>query len=179
MVVDYTYPKASRIVAFYKGENVHPLKYTIQEMWKWEGRQIEGIHSFIQWLFPLDEPSANNFKAPILTKDEIVQFRTDVTVRDNMMMSLRIMLKYYGFTLDPDGETIQKADDFEARSGWIYPSNHNYLRITRILKSLVLLDFEKEAHMFFVALREVYHTHRNYIGPVTYEYWCDAVGERD
>jgi hypothetical protein len=100
-------------------------------MWKWEGRQIEGIHSFIQWLFPLDEPSANNFRAPILTKDEIVQFRTDVTVRDNMMMSLCIMLKYYGFTLDPDGETIQKADDFEARSGatwlFVYPSTYRSL----------------------------------------------------
>jgi hypothetical protein len=171
--------KPSRIVAFYKGQNVHPLKYTIQEMWAWESRQIESIHSFIQWLFPLDEPSANNFKAPILTEAEIVEFRADGTIRQNMMMSLRMMLKYYGFAISPDASSIQKASDFEARSGWIYPSNHNYLRITRILKSLMLLAFEDQARKFFAALKDVYRTHRLYIGPVTYKFWCEAVGERD
>ena len=176
-VVDPRDHRKSRIVAFYKGEDVHPLKYTIQEMWTWEGKQIEGIHSFIQWLFPLDEPSTNNVKAPILSEAEIEEFRTNSTVRENMMKSLRMMLRYYGFTFAPDGKSIQKSSDFEARSGWIYPTNHNYLRITRILKSLMLSGFDAEARMLFAALRDVYGTHRRYIGPVTFKFWCDAVGE--
>jgi hypothetical protein len=177
-VVEQNDVNKSRIVAFYKGENVHPLKYTIQEMWTWEGRQIEGTHSFIQWIFPLNEASANSFKAPILNDQEIEEFKTNAKVRENMMMSLRMMLKYYGFAFAPDGESIQKAIDFEARSGWLYPSNHNYLRVTRILKSLMLLDFQKEARAFFAALRNVYQTHHRYIGPITWKFWCEAVGER-
>lgn len=167
----------SEIVAFYKGENVHPLKYTIDEMWKWEAKQIEGIDSFIHWLFPLDEPSEGNLKAPILTKDDIAEFRTNGQIRENLMMSFRMMLRYYGFTYAPDATSIERASDFEARSGWLYPSNHHYLKITRILKCLMLLDFEDVAHMFFSALREVYGTHRMYIGPVTYKFWRNTVGE--
>jgi hypothetical protein len=146
-------------------------------MWKWDVRQIEGLHSFIQWLFPLNEPSANDLKAPILSEAEITEFRTDAKVRANMMMSFRMMLNYYGFALAADGRSIAPSPDFEAKSGWIYPSNHNFLRITRILKSLMLLSFQDEARMMFAALKEVYLTHRIYIGPVTYKYWCNAVGE--
>ena len=171
--------KVSRIVAFYKGENVHPVKYTLEEMWTWEARRIETIHNFIQWLFPLDVPSANSFKVPILTAEDIVEFRTDAEIRRKLMMSLRMMLKYCGFRFTADATAIEKSDDFEARSGWIYPSNHNYLRISRILNCLMLLDFRDQAHMFFDALKDVYRTHRRYIGPVTYKFWCDAVGERE
>jgi len=168
----------SRIVAFYKGQNVHPLQYTIEEMWTWEGRRVETIHNFIQWLFPLNVASANSFKAPILTEEDIQQFKTDAEIRGRLMQSLRMMLKYYGFTFAKEGSQIVKAKDFEARSGWLYPSNHNYLRISRILNCLMLLDFDQEAHMFFRALREVYRTHRIYIGEVTWGHWCRAVGER-
>jgi Opioid growth factor receptor (OGFr) conserved region len=167
----------SRIIEFYKGENVHPLKYTIEEIWTWEGRRVETIHNFIQWLFPLDVPSANSFKAPILTTEDIEEFRTNTEIRNRMMKSLRMMLKYYGFAFAEGGGGIAKANDFEARSGWIYPNNHNYLRISRMLKCLMLLDFPKEAHMFFSVLKDLYRTHRRYIGPTTYEYWCKAVEE--
>jgi len=37
----------SRIVSFYKGENVSP-PYTIQEMWTWEGRRVEATYTFIK-----------------------------------------------------------------------------------------------------------------------------------
>jgi Opioid growth factor receptor (OGFr) conserved region len=36
-------------------------------------------------------------------------------------------------------------------------SNHNHLRITRILKSLRLLGLEAEATAFFVCLADIYH----------------------
>jgi len=168
----------SIIVSFYKGENVHPLKYTIQEMWTWEGRQIEGIHTFIQWLFPLNEASANSFNAPILSKEDIEEFKSDDVMRQNLMKSFRIMLRYYGFAFTDDELSIAKANDFETRSGWIYPSNHNYLRISRILKCLMLLDFQDEAQMLFSELKEIYRTHSKYIDPITYQYWCKAVGSK-
>ena len=154
----------SRIVAFYRGENVHPLRYTIEEKWTWEGRRVEATHNFIQWLFPLDVASANSFKAPILTKEDIQEFKTDSTIRARLMESFRMMLKYYGFTFANDRKSILKAEDFESRSGWLCPSNHNFLRISRILNCLMLLDFQNEAHMFFGALKEIYRTHARYIG---------------
>jgi hypothetical protein len=144
-------------------------------MWTWEGRRVEATHTFIQWLFPLDVPSGNSFGAPILIKEDIQQFRTDPEIRTNLMKSFQMMLKYYGFAFSNDNKSIVKASDFEARSGWIYPSNHNYLRISRILNCLMLLGFTTEAEMFFNVLDEVYKTHRRYIGPTTYQYWEKAV----
>jgi hypothetical protein len=167
----------SRLLDFYRGQDVHPLRYTIEEMWTWDGRRVETLHNFIQWLFPLDVPSANSFKAPILTKEEIAEFKTDPELRRRLMESLRMMLRYYGFQFADDGSAIEKAKDFETRSGWLYPENHNYLRISRILNCLVLLGFSGEARMFFEALREIYRTHRRYIGEISWGHWCRAVGE--
>jgi hypothetical protein len=166
----------SIIVAFYQNENVHPLKYTLEEMWTWDDRKIESLHSFIQWMFPLKEPSANSLDAPILTKEDIEQFKTDPEIRARLMKSFLMMIHYYGFAFSDDNTSIVKGPDFETRSGWLYPSNHNYLRITRILKCLVLSNFQNEAVMFYKALEEIYKTHGRYIGPTSYRYWCNAVG---
>ena len=89
-----------------------------------------------------------------------------------------MMLEYYGFKFTTNKTAIVKANDFESRSGWIYPSNHNYLRISRIIKCLMLLDFQDEAQMFFSVLKGMYKTHAKYIGPITYQHLCMAVGTR-
>ena len=125
----------SRIVAFYKRENIHPLRYTIEEMWTWEGRRVEATHTFIQWLFPLNVPSGNSIGAPVLTEDDLDQFQTNPELRARLMKSFSMMLKYYGFAFSEDEKRIVKADDFEARSGWLYPSKHNYLRISKLFSA--------------------------------------------
>ncbi len=54
-------------------------------------------------------------------------------------------------------------------------ANHNHLRITRILKSLILLGLKREAQEWFAALQRVYVANADIIGRTTYEYWRNAV----
>lgn len=167
----------SRVVQFYRLENVHPLKYTIEEMWAWDDRQLERMHNFIQWWFPLDEPSGNSLGAPILTKHEIEQFHTDKEIQKRLLKSFSIMMNYYGLAFDEEAGKIERAKDFEKRSGWLFPDNHNYLRITRILKSMKLLGFPEISKVLFGALEGLYKEYRIYIGPKTWKYWSDSVKE--
>jgi len=67
-----------KIVSFYKNEKVHPYGYQLEEMWAWDDKRIETLHSFIQWMFPLDEPSANNLHAPVLSDEEIAQLGSPI-----------------------------------------------------------------------------------------------------
>jgi hypothetical protein len=165
----------SRVVQFYRLENVHPLKYTIEEMWQWDDRQLEKMHNYIQWWFPLDEPSGNSLGAPILTMDEIEQFHTDKEIRVRLLKSFSIMMNYYGFAFDDKTGKIGKAKDFEKHSGWLFPDNHNYLRITRILKSMTLLGFPEISKALLGVLEGLYKEYRVYIGPKTWKYWSDSL----
>ena len=91
------------------------------------------------------------------------------------------MLGFYGFAMRPaadpaQGMTIAPAGDFDAKSrNWLTTANHNHLRITRILKSLILLGLKREAQEWFAALQRVYVANADVIGRTTYEYWRNAV----
>jgi hypothetical protein len=57
---------------------------------------------------------------------------------------------------------------------WAFP-NHNWLRITRVLRSLWLLGMKKEALAFFERLETFYASRRFPIGNDTFEFWKKAV----
>ena len=174
----------SRIVDFYRGETLHPGGVGIDTIWGWNDRQLEVSHTYIQWLFPLREPSRAVPGSPTITEAEARLFRNDPGLRERVLRSFRLMLGFYGFVMKPaadpaGGPTIAPADDFEAKSrNWLTSANHNHLRITRILRSMVLLGLKREAVEWFAALQRVYVANADIIGPTTYEYWHDAVEGR-
>jgi len=52
---------------------------------------------------------------------------------------------------------VNLAPNFAGKAKvWLSPGNHNYLRITRILRSLTLLGLEAEAKAFLDCLAEIY-----------------------
>jgi len=53
----------SRIIAFYGTEPDHRVRY-LHEIQQWPGGQLEAVQDYIQWLFPLPEPSGFNAAAP-------------------------------------------------------------------------------------------------------------------
>ena len=55
--------------------------------------------------------------------------------------------------------------------------NHNWLRITRVLRSLTLLDLKAEANEFFALLTELRDTGTVAINDETWRYWKKAVGQ--
>ena len=88
------------------------------------------------------------------------------------------MLAFYGFRLveSSDRMTVERGDTWSARSTiWLRPHNHNFLRQTRIIKSLTLLGQPTLARAFGDALLKEYELAPAVIGATTAGYWRDAV----
>jgi Opioid growth factor receptor (OGFr) conserved region len=65
----------SLIIAFYSGTGPDNRGRYLHEIQQWADDRLEGVHDYIQWLFPLPEPSGFNVAAPVLNSDSIQEFR--------------------------------------------------------------------------------------------------------
>ncbi len=167
------------IISFYtglpadwKGPNVGPI-------WAADNEFLEHAHDYIQWLFPLREPSNYNPSAPVVSAAALVAFQRSFELKRCLTRSLLVMLAFYGLEfIETEGERIRivKATTFGQRSAnWLKPGNHNYLRLTRIIKSLKLLGLPAHAGALFECLGELYRNEPDKIGPETFAYWEAAV----
>ena len=163
-----------KLVAFHRGEGADDEGRRLADIWRYSDDELEAVHDYIQWLFPLTEPSAFNPSAPVLDAATIERMRSDETIRSNVERSLDVMLGFYG--LARDGDRIVRGANFAERArNWLAGPNHNFLRLTRILKSLVLLGFGAEARALLACLEEVHDSHGPIIGNRTMAFWRRAV----
>ena len=171
---------SSEILTFYSGRSTDPRGRRLLDIQQWPDDRLESNHDFIQWMFPLLEPSSVHPEAPILDQETIREFKARPELRQNLLESFRRMLTFYGFELSADHDLhIRRRPDFaEQSTGWLWPGNHNHLRITRIIKSLRLLGLESEAQAFFQCLSELYaeETGRGIprITATTFQFWSAA-----
>ena len=162
-----------KLLRFYSGEGTDDRDRTIADIWCYSHNELEGVHDYIQWLFPLAERSAFNPAAPLLDAETIQRFQEDDALRRNVERSLGVMLDFYGLALV--GNRIVRAKTFAERSrNWLTPQNHNFLRLTRILKSLSLLGHAQRAKQLVVCLEEIGRDHQDVIGTTTLTYWRGA-----
>jgi hypothetical protein len=165
----------SRLLDFYRGQGADSEGRSLEEIWAWNDHDLEAVHDFIQWLFPLPEPSQFNPSAPLLTDGEIAAFKRDSVLQSNLMKSFERILRFLGLALADDGN-VQEADNFSARMSDIWSApNHNWLRITRILRSLTLLGLSAQAQALYEQLGKYYHSGRFPIPASTFRYWTNAV----
>ena len=152
----------------------------LREIQNWSDDELERTHDYIQRLFPLDEPSGFNLGAPILNAYTTNRFRSDADLRRRMQTSLARMLAFYGLEMRATVPlSVDRADSFAERAeNWLTPSNHNHLRISRILKSLFLLGLEDQAGAVFRYLEVLYKnesvTPHPRISLETFSYWRSA-----
>lgn len=140
--------------------------------------QLEYVHDFIQWLFPLPERSGANPSAPVLDETAIGEFHARADLRAALRRSLDRMLAFYGFTWS--GDRIVKAPSFSERSrNWLHSGNHNHLRFTRTLRSLRVLGEPQAACALFDMLSDIYDEERraghSSIARASFEFWQRAV----
>jgi hypothetical protein len=130
----------------------------LREIQNWSDEDLERTHDYIQWLFPLAEPSGFNIDAPILDDGTVSQFRANADLRRRLQTSLIRMLSFYGLEIHGTVPlTVTRAPNSGERiENWLTPSNHNHLRITRILESLKLLGLGEQARAFFDCLADIY-----------------------
>jgi hypothetical protein len=166
----------SPVVEFYAGRQPDYLGRTLDEILGWDDERLESIHDFIQVLFPNFESSGVTPEAPTLTLDALQAFATDAGLRGNLLRAFDRLLAFYGLTSDARSGEIGPAANFVQRAPtWLSPHNHNYLRITRILKCLGCLALPHVAAAFLRGLFEVYGKYGSAIGPATLSYWREAV----
>lgn len=167
-----------QIILFYSDLSADDRGRKIHEIWQWNYAKLEYTHDYIQWLFPLIAQSRFNRDAPTLTPEVIQTFRTSDELKQNLLKSLVLMLGFYGLKLlsnDLNKIEIIKNDNYsERKREWINPSNHNYLRLTRILTCLKLLGLERYSQALFNCLSQIYQEEQSAIGSETYNYWKNA-----
>src|SRR5580700_986798 len=87
----------ARIIRFYSGTQPDHRGRYLHEIQVWTDKQLESIHDYIQWLFPLPEPSGFNTAAPVLTPESIREFRTRPELQQKLPGSFLRMMTFYGF----------------------------------------------------------------------------------
>ena len=165
------------LLRFYGLESGDARGRSLTEIWGWDDERLEQVHDYIQWLFPLREPSAFNPGAPVLTRAAIDEFLTNPVLRDRLRRSFERMLRFYGLRAAGAAGTlrVEPSASFASRSaGWLRPGDHNHLRLTRILTSLRLLGLEEESRALAGCLRALAAAHPGAVSQVTLEYWRQA-----
>jgi hypothetical protein len=164
------------LLDFYRSVGPDAAGRTIDDVWAYDVKRLEMVHDFIQWLFPLPEPSRFNPDAPLLTPADIAAFRTDADLRKRALRSFDLMLRFYG--LVRGDKTIARGSGFE-NVHWLTPLNHNHLRLTRILLFLRHTGFEQEALALSTCLADIAaHEGKGAISERTLAFWREATAQR-
>lgn len=167
----------SALVSFYRGQGVDHRGRTVEDVLGFDDQELESTHDYIQWLFPLTTPSQFNAEAPLLSQRDIDVIRSSPELQFSVVRSLGRMLVFYGFELldSADSAVVRKSDLFGRRAPyWRTPGNHNYLRITRILRSLNLLGLARYARAFLDVLETSYAEAPAQIGERALSFWRSA-----
>ena len=139
---------------FLKGLVPNAKGHLIKDIWDFSDREINANHDFIQTLFPLDEPSNWSLnKLYLEDSKEIEKIRFDPTAVGNILKSKEWFLEF-----------LKRNDS------WQYFHNHNQLRITRVIKSLLLLVSREEAHLFYEEILSSL-SHDAKIPDVSFKHW--------
>jgi hypothetical protein len=173
----------TRIIGFYSGTEPDNRGRYLHEIQQWPDEQLETVHDYIQWLFPLPERSGFNVAAPVLNPESIQGFRARPDLQEKLRTSFLRMMNFYGLEARSGEQvTVVRMPNFATKAAnWLSPGNHNHLRITRILRCLTVLGLEPEAETFFGCLAEIYEDEQNKpipaISDETMEYWRKASGQ--
>ena len=170
------------LLNFYLGTGTDHMGRSLEEILRKDDRWLERTHDYIQWLFPLYVGSQFNPNAPLLTDEVRAAFldaaNPDHTVlQKNFGRAAQRMLVFYGYfngplnpdQVEPTGEWRNKADN------WLCDGNHNYMRITRMLRCMTLLGRHKLAISFRDALLDAASVHPEVISLRTIGFWDEAV----
>jgi len=162
----------SQLLDFYRMLGPDSERRMLSDIWEWNNERLEECHDFIQWMFPLKEPSAFNAEAPLVTLEHQLAFRRESELQAAYRRSIAKFLAFLGLHLGADG-FVTRGPNFDDRLAvWRHP-NHNWLRITRMLKSMRLLGFDSEAAAVWTCLRAL-HEDGGFVTEHSHGFWRDT-----
>lgn len=163
----------SKITEFYNGDTCEGK--SLEDILGRDDEYLEYGHDWVQWVFPLQEPSNFNPDAPLLTDDDIQIFKSNPVIQNNLFISFIRFLEFLGlnYRLTSSGEhLIAETPEFEPIL--FKMPNHNWFRISRVLKSLCLLGQKHEAMVFYKYLKKL-HEEKGWVSENSFTYWMEAI----
>jgi hypothetical protein len=138
---------SARIFAFYLHDQPDNRGRRLADILARGDDWLERTQGYVQWLFPLPEPSGSNPHAPLLDSETIAAFRANDVMRDRLRSAYLRMLRFYG--LRERTWHVEKGENWDDRKAkWATAPTHNNLGIARILRSMCLLGLRSEAEAF-------------------------------
>jgi hypothetical protein len=154
------------IIDFYQNAGPDSEGRHLEEIWAWSDDELMAEHDWIQWLFPTDHPSAFNSEAAVLSTRDIALFQVNLDLRRNLETSFHRWLKALGLRWE-EGRVVGNGDTYVFKT-----RNHNWLRFTRVIRSLSLLGLRAEAEAF---LTFVLANTDSALSKESRLYWTDAL----
>jgi hypothetical protein len=145
------------VVAFLEGEGPDARGRTLFDVLAMDNGALERTHDYIQWLFPLPEPSRAVPDAPLLGAADVRAIHDSVLAQCALAAATDRMDAFYRATHD-----------------WLMPNDHNHLRITRIIRSLRLLVGDDQADAFRAAILARVEATRAPVSARSRGYWQTA-----
>ncbi|KAK3103734.1 hypothetical protein FSP39_021458 [Pinctada imbricata] len=149
----------------------------IHKSWWGDYKLLERHHGYIQWIFPIRE-SGMNYYSQELQMHEIEKIKNDKAASDRVLKSYRMMLDFYGMEMrDQKKGYISRAENWKQRFAHLNRSYHNYLRITRMLKSLGELGYEhlKKPFVEFVLQEAMEEETLDNVLESCVQYWLETL----
>lgn len=147
------------------------LGFTLTDFLYADDDWLEKCHGHIQWAFPMEVPSMVLMQeTPLVTPEVIDLFNNSVDLRVKLKDAFLRMMDFYGLYSTNSGHDIDKLNK------WITPKNHNFLRLTRMIRSMRMLGLTDDATFLYVILLELCDipSYRAIIGEETINYWNAA-----
>ena len=146
------------IHSFLRGAGRDGSGRLLADVLAFDDTQIEAVHNFIQWLFPLPEASRAVLGAPVLGAAEAAEIRADQAARAGLTAALARMSRFY-----------------ETTNAWLVPYDHNHLRITRILTAVKTLLGADEAAAFHALILARNEAAGGPVNRTSLSYWARAL----
>lgn len=160
------------LIAFYSGAGTDHRGRTLSGILAFSNTELESCHDYIQWLFPLRDPSPYNPEAPTIDDEVVAAFRASHELQSRLHHALLRMLQFYGIVLreTPQGfELLIPSDVSELH--WLTAENHNHRRISRMLASLKMLGLEAHVSALWQGLQKLALSYPDEITPATVTRW--------
>ena len=142
--------KEMQLIRFLEWEGKDNKNRTIETIWLYSDKELEKVHDYIQWIFPLKEVSRANPSCPVLTDEMIQYIRSSEQIQQNMVASFRRMCLFYGMEYRPEENKVHIVKlEKDMKRVWLKPFNHNFKRISRIIGSLTLCGRKDLAQQFY------------------------------
>lgn len=165
-------PEESKLIEFIRGHGRDHRGRTLDDVLAMDVFWLEHTHDYVQWLFPIPEPSRANVLAPVLTDADRENFRKDDELKRQHQRALDRMLAFFG--LKRNGNQIEALPGLNLKDHiWLKAGGHNHLRITRMIRSLHYCHqpaLAKAVQSAFVSIGRA----RGQVGGQSIEYWTQA-----